>query len=114
MNFTIDESYLTEIIDRKVYSFLNNPENPTKEDLVKILKNHHQMVSIGSKDHPEFTRLREQLEKAGYIKIERGWWNGDSVLKPFKLNNFKFKKGDKFMCASALGSYLKFIREYKK
>ena len=57
-------------------------------------------------DHPEFTKIRNRLEKQGYIQIERGWWNGDRVIKPFSLNGFKFKKHDKFPCASALDIWL--------
>ena len=34
--------------------------------------------------------------------IEGGWQNGDQVIKPFMLNNVKFKKGNKFPSAAAL------------
>ena len=57
-------------------------------------------------DHPEFTKMRNRLEKLGYIQIEHGWINGDRALKPFSLNGFKFKKHDKFPCASALDIWL--------
>ena len=57
-------------------------------------------------DHPEFTKLRNKLEKQGYIKIEHGWVNGDRVLKPFSLNGFKFKKHHQFSCAEALSIWL--------
>jgi hypothetical protein len=60
-------------------------------------------TSIGNEDHPEFTKLREKLGSEGYISIERGWWNGDRVLKPFYLNGKKFDKGEKFCSASAMG-----------
>jgi hypothetical protein len=46
-------------------------------------------TSIGNEDHPEFAKLREKLGSEGYISIERGWWNGDRVLKPFYLNGNK-------------------------
>ena len=57
-------------------------------------------------DHPEFTKMRNRLEKQGYIQIEHGWVNGDRALKPFSLNGFKFKKHDKFPCASAMDVWL--------
>ena len=60
--------------------------------------------TIGTKDHPEFTKLRNRLCKLGYISIEHSWINGDKVLTPFKLNKLDFKKGEQFPCASALGT----------
>ena len=60
--------------------------------------------SIGVKDHPEFTKLRNRLSKMGYILMETSYWNGDIVLQPFKLNKLSFKKGEQFPCASALGT----------
>ena len=64
-------------------------------------------------DHPEFTKMRNRLEKQGYIRIERGWINGDRVVKPFSLNGFKFKKHDKFLCASALDIWMS-VKEKRK
>lgn len=64
-------------------------------------------------DHPEFTKMRNRLEKQGYIQIEHGWINGDRALKPFSLNGFKFKKHDKFPCASALDIWLS-VEEKRK
>lgn len=63
-------------------------------------------------DHPEFTKMRNRLEKQGYIQIEHGWVNGDRVVKPFSLNGFKFKKHDKFPCASAMDIWLS-VKEKK-
>ena len=60
--------------------------------------------SFGTKDHPEFTKLRIKLGKLGYISIELLFWNGDRVLKPFKLNKLDFEKGEQFPCATALGT----------
>ena len=54
------------------------------------------------KDHPEFAKLRNKLEKQGFISIQRSWWNGDKVLMPFKLNQLSFNKGDSFLCADAI------------
>ena len=62
-------------------------------------------------DHPEFTKMRNRLEKQGYIQIEHGWINGDRALKPFSLNGFKFKKHDKFPCASAMDIWLSVIEK---
>ena len=72
---------------------------------------HSQRISII--DHPEFTKMRNRLEKQGYIQIERDWWNGDRVIKPFSLNAYKFKKHDMFPCASALDRWLS-VKEKRK
>ena len=53
-------------------------------------------------DHPEFTKMPNNLEKKGYIEIEHGWCNGDRVTQPFSLNGIKFKVKDTFPCAAAL------------
>lgn len=53
-------------------------------------------------DHPAFAALREHLGREGFIEIERGWRNGDRVIKPFYLNDVFFDKGKKFVCASAM------------
>jgi hypothetical protein len=108
MDFTIDEQFLTDVPDIKITSLLEDPENPTNEDLIKILKNRHRMISTGSNDHSEFAKLRVQLGKDGFINIEYSWWNGDYVLKPFTLNGVQFKKDDKFVCAAAMKGHLKF------
>lgn len=63
--------------------------------------------AIGSIDHPKFTELRDKLEKLGFIKTERSFWNGDRVLKSFKLNGMPFKPGERFFCACAMGIKLK-------
>jgi len=57
-------------------------------------------------DHPEFTKMRNRLEKQGYIQIEHDYINGDRVVKPFSLNGFKFKKHEQFPCASAMDIWL--------
>lgn len=71
-------------------------------------------TGISHIDHPKFTELRDKLEREGYIKTQRSWWNGDSVLKKFILNGMPFKVGDKFPCASALGIWLTVRRKHKK
>lgn len=101
--FFIDPQYLTDVRTDTVITTLENPANPTPDDLIKILKGTHVIHIYGNKDHDEFTRLRNQLEQLGYIKTERSWWNGDCVLKSFKLNGWIIRKGAKFPCAAALG-----------
>jgi len=89
--FRLKKEYLSSVPDEK-YLVLS--------DLVgKII---FQGDSYACKDHPEFTKLRNKLCELGYIFIEPTYWNGDIVLKPFKLNKLSFKKGEKFPCASAL------------
>ena len=112
--FFIDEQYITDVTIRTVTSLLDNPYNPTPEDLIKIIKGHHEMVSISNKDHDEFTKLRNQLEELGYIKTERGWWNGDRVIKGFKLNGFPLKKGERFYCAAAMSGSFSLAKKNKK
>ena len=100
--FTIDEQYICDVTVKTEHDFIKDRSNPTHEDLIKILKGHDKSVSISNKDHDEFTKLREELNRLGYIKIERSWWNGDVVLKPFMMNEWKFHKGHKFPCAAAM------------
>jgi hypothetical protein len=107
MKFTIDPAFVTEVLTYRVYSYLENPKDPTPADLIKILKGTHQSTTHGSDDHPEFAKLREMLGEQGYIKIERGWWNGDQVIKPFTLNTKKFKVGDQFFCGAAMSYHLR-------
>ena len=112
--FFIDEQYVTDVHVRTVTSTLSNPDDPTPEDLIKILRGQHEMISLSNKDHDEFTKLRNQLEELGYIKTERGWWNGDRVIKGFKLNGFPLKKGERFYCAAAMQGSFKLARKDKK
>lgn len=102
MYFTIDESYLCDVTVTTEFDFIADRENPTPDDLIKLIKYPHKPVIYSNKDHDEFTKLRNQLEELGYIKCQRGWWNGDTVLKPFYLNGWRFKKNHKFPCAAAL------------
>jgi hypothetical protein len=62
----------------------------------------HSNGSFHTVDHPSFTETREMLGRIGYIEIERGWSNGDRVLKPFFFNNVFKDVGEKFACASAM------------
>ena len=110
--FTIDEQYICDVTVRTEKSMLENPENPTHNDLIKILRGHDKMIGISSKDHDEFTKLRNQLEKLGYITTQRNSWNGDRVLKGFKLNEWTFKKGEKFCCAGAMNNSIQCARKF--
>lgn len=85
--YTINSDYLTSTA--VVYSYIDESGS--------------RMGTHGSVDHPSFAALREHLNARGYIKIERGWWNGDIVLKPFKLNTYDFIQGDQFSSACAMG-----------
>lgn len=107
--FYIDEKFLTDVTIVKEYG---RKEIETKHDLVNAIKNPSVMKSISHQDHPEFTKFREQLESDGYIEVQRMWCNGDRVLKPFKLNDFTFRKGAKFCCAAALGCHFAVARKY--
>ena len=112
MYFTIDEQYICDVTVRTEHDFIKDRANPTHDELILILKGHDTMVCTGSKDHDEFTRLRDRLEELGYIQTVRNCWNGDRVLKPFYLNGWRFKKGHKFPCAAALKNSITCARKY--
>lgn len=111
--FTIDERYICDVTVRTEHDYIKDRNNPTHEDLIKILKGHDKSVSISNKDHDEFTKLRDKLDFLGYIKTERSWWNGDRVIKGFKLNEWTFRKGEKFPCAAAMNNSIYCARKYK-
>lgn len=108
--FTIDESFICDVFVRIEHDFIKDRNNITPDDLIKILKGYDKSVTITHKDHDEFTKLRNQLEELGYIKCERSWWNGDRVIKGFKLNEWTFRKGQKFTCATAMRSSIAYAR----
>jgi len=110
--FTIDEQFICDVVVRTEYDWIKDRNNPTHEELLKILKGHDISYSTHSKDHDEFTKLRNQLESEGYIECQSGWWNGDRVLKSFYLNEWLFKKNHKFPCAAALKSSISCAREF--
>ena len=110
--FHIDEAYICDVMVKTENDFINDRNNPTHDDLIKILKGYDKGLSISSKDHDEFTKLRNQLEELGYIECQRSWWNGDRVLKPFYLNEWKFKKNHKFPCAAAMRVSIECARKY--
>ena len=82
----------------------------TDKDLVEVLKGNGNCSITGSDDGPEFKALRNQLEELGYIHCQRRWWNGDRVLKPFKLNGYKFKKDEQFSSGAALKLHMEFMK----
>jgi hypothetical protein len=112
MHFTIPEEYITDVQVVQEYDYIRDRDNPTHEELIKALLGHDKSVTTYSKDHDEFTKLRDQLEAEGYIKTQRGWWNGDVVLKPFYLNGWRFKRNHKFPCAAALKTSITCARKY--
>ena len=107
--FLIPEEYLTDVSDNYIKYKYDTTKELTNEQLVDILVNGNiQYTSLSHKDHPEFTKLREELESLGYINVCTYSSNGDRVLKPFKLNGKRFKKNETFYCACALKSHLKY------
>ena len=110
--FFIDDQYITDVTVRTEYDMIKDRNNITNEDLIKILKGWDKSVSISNKDHDEFTKLRNQLEELGYIQTQRGWWNGDRILKSFKLNGWTMRKGHKFPCAAALRTSLDCAKKF--
>ena len=110
--FTIDESFICDVTVRTEHDFIKDRINPTHDDIIKILKGYDKSYSTSNKDHDEFTKLREELGSLGYIEIQRGWWNGDRVLKSFKLNEWTFLKGEKFCSASAMSNSINCARKF--
>lgn len=102
MKFYIDDQFLTTVNITKSYSTLSNEQNPTEEDLIKVLKGEHKVFSTRVEDHPEFAKLRNSLEDLKYIKTWRNCWNGDTVLKTFSLNDAVFEKNEQFPSGAAI------------
>lgn len=111
MDFTIDEKYLTQILEHTEWNHYARKKNPTEEDLIHILNGDGITKMTQSVDHPEFTKLREELSDKGYISITRGVWNADRVLKKFTFNGFLLNKGDTFYCAAAMPGFLRSARK---
>jgi hypothetical protein len=110
--FTIDEAYICDVTVRTEHDFIKDRNNPTHDDLIKILKGHDKSLSISNKDHDEFTRLRDLLEEQGYIRTVRNCWNGDTIIKEFYLNGWRFKKNHRFPCAAALKNSITCARKF--
>ena len=112
-NFELDDQYICSITIRKEWGMFDHKKDLTEDDLVKVLKGEDRCSSTSCEDHPEFNKLRETLGADGYISIWRGVWNGDTVLKPFTFNGYKFKKGEKFPCGAAMLIHLKYSKKRK-
>ncbi len=113
-NFELDEQYFTDVMITESGSIYGDRTNLTDAELIKVIRGEATWTSTFSKDHPNFNHLREQLEREGYISVERGWWNGDQVLKSFKLNGLIFRQGGKFPCAAAMGIHIEVRRKHPK
>ena len=112
--FWLDEIYMTSVHEKHVIYDLENPDNPTEDDLVKILKQSHIKYTYSkTSDHQKFSELRTMLHDSGYISANHLAWNADIVLKPFKLNEMEFVIGDTFLCAPALKNHLEVARRFK-
>jgi len=111
--FELDESLEWHLATYKEWNSYLNQDVVTDEDLVEVLKGKGKCSMTGSDDGPEFKALREQLETLGYIRIQRSWWNGDRVLKPFMLNGITFRKDTQFSSGAAMKMHLEFARKYK-
>ena len=112
-NFKLDESLDWHPFIHKEWNSYLVKEVVTDQDLLEVLSGKGKYSMMSSDDGPEFKALREQLGQLGYIQIQRGWWNGDRVLKPFRLNGVKFKKDGQFCCGSAMKLHLEFERKHK-
>jgi hypothetical protein len=106
MNFELDPEYITDVTIRQEWNIYTNKDTITDEDLVEVLKGRGSCSSTHCEDHPEFARLRDQLGELGYISIQRGWWNGDRVLKSFTLNGVAFEPGEQFPSAAPMKLHL--------
>jgi hypothetical protein len=71
----------------------------------------HSGTSTYTEDHKIFAEFRNELEEKKFITIERRWWNGDRVIKPFDFNGLKFEKKDIFPCADALNIKLLLLQQ---
>jgi hypothetical protein len=109
-NFTIDPAYITSVTNHREWGMYDHiaPEDLTPEQLISIIQGRDRCSSISDHDHPMFAALRNQLEAQGYIQCQRSWWNGDSVLKPFRLNGVLFQRHEQFVCGAAMAHYLKY------
>jgi hypothetical protein len=109
--FFIDPEYLTDMHVTSYYKKYQDRDHLTHDELIDALKNSSESMIFSTKDPPEFTHLREQLEREGFIRVEHCWSNGDRVLKPFRLNGVKFKRHEQFGCAAAMKHHLEFEQQ---
>ena len=109
--FVIDERFVCSETIITFQSTLENPDNPTPDDLIKIIKGTHRWTTTTSDDHPEYAKLRNELEAKGFITTSRNSWNGDHVLKAFTLNSAKFNPHETFYSGAAMKYTLKSKRK---
>ena len=109
-NFEIDPAYMTDVMEHREWGAYDRvpADQITGEQVLTILRGRDRCSIMGSRDHPEFAALRDQLEQLGYIKTERQWWNGDRVLRPFRLNGCLFRRDEQFPSAAAMSGHLKY------
>jgi hypothetical protein len=101
--FYIDLAYATSVTIVTEHHIKQTPNESEADFLVRKLATKESPVrSISSEDHPEFSKLREQLGRERYIDITRNCWNADVVIKSFYLNDILFKKRSRFLCGSAI------------
>lgn len=112
--FYLDEDLDWEVTTYKEWNSYLVKDVVTDEDLLEVIKGKGKCSMTGSDDGPEFKALRNQLEADGYIQCQRSWWNGDRVLKPFKLNGITFRKQEQFSCGAAMKHHLQFTRRYNE
>lgn len=111
--FFIDEAYLTDVrIHKKWNTYTKDGREPTAEELLKILAGEGECSITEHTDHPEFAKLRNELERLGYIQTSRNSWNGDYVIKSFKLNGYIARKNHQFSCAVAMGGHFRVMRKH--
>jgi hypothetical protein len=110
--FYLDESLDWNVSTYKEWNSYLAKDVVTSEDLVEVIKGKGHCSITGDDDGPEFKALRNQLEADGYIRCERSWWNGDRVLRAFKLNGVTFRKHDQFSCGAAMKHHLRFTRKH--
>lgn len=104
MKFTIDPKFLTDQIVTTKTKIIPSDTLSWPSDVLSYLESTDYVVTTTQNiDHPQFTELRETLGQQGYIEIQRSWWNGDRVVRPFELNQHQFEVGETFPCAAALG-----------
>lgn len=107
MKFYLNEEFITDETVIKKGNTILDKGSVSNQDLISLIKGEGYWSTVSHQDHPEFTKLRDQLEQEGYIRTERNFWNGDSVIKPFYFNDVKFKAGDTFYCAVAMKGHIK-------
>ncbi|HET8688273.1 MAG TPA: hypothetical protein VFM18_16795 [Methanosarcina sp.] len=106
--FELDPAYFTSIPIHKEWGMFDDKESLTDEELLKVIEGKDRCSMHSDADHPEFAALREKLGELGFIKIQRSWWNGDRVLKPFYLNGARFEVGEQFGSAFPCGNTVKY------